>query len=116
VTAAAILALVMAVANVVAALAGADVADGGRIPFTIVSTAVLVMAGIGMLRVRYWAVLGFQAVLAFQIITLALALVRVERWWVGALVALVALALGYLFWKLVRAMARIQLPERGRVG
>ena len=115
VTVAAILAFVMAVANVAAALAGADLASENAknaTVFTIGSTLLLLVAGVGMLRSKYWAVLGFQALLAIQIITLSLALLRVERWWFGLLVAAAIAALGWLFWKLVRAMARIQMPTR----
>jgi hypothetical protein len=65
-----------------------------------------------MWRARYWGVLGFEAILGFQIIVLALALIRVEQWWVALIVVAVIGALGWLFWKLVRVMARLQMPER----
>ena len=93
VTVAAIVAAVLAVANVVAAVAGADVGSSAA-SFTVVSTGLLVAAAGGMWFARYWAVLGFQVILAFQILILAIAL--------G----------GWLFCKLVKAMARIQMPER----
>jgi hypothetical protein len=36
----------------------------------------------------------------------------VQRWW-HAIVPVVAIGLlGWLFWKLVRAMARLQMPDR----
>jgi hypothetical protein len=66
-----------------------------------------------MLARQYWAVLGFQAILGIQIIFFSLYLLGVRRWW-DAVVPLVAIGLmGWLFWKLVRAMARMQMPERG---
>jgi hypothetical protein len=43
---------------------------------------------------------------------LALALIRVEKWWVALIVVGVIALLGWLFWKLVRVMARLQMPER----
>ena len=116
VTAAAILALVLAIANIAAVAAGADLTseDGNALPTTIVVTAILLAAAIGMWKVRYWAVLGFQAILAIQILVLSLALLRVERWTTGLAVLVAICLLGFLFWKLIRAMARIQMPERPR--
>lgn len=113
VTIAVVLAVLMAVGNIVAGLAGADVSgkdQGNAVSYTAFSTALLLLAAYGMWRVRYWGVLGFQAILAFQIIVLAIALIRVETWWAGLLLTAVIGGLGWLFWKLVRAMARIQMP------
>jgi hypothetical protein len=114
VTVAAVIAFLFAIANVIAAVFGESIAgdDSNAIVSTAFFSVILVVAGVGMLLARYWAVLGFQALLALQIITLTIALVRVEKWWVGLLVAAAVAGLGYLFWKLVRAMARIQMPER----
>ena len=111
VTVAAIVAALLAVANVVAAFVGADVGSSAA-SFTIVSTGLLVAAAAGMWYARYWAVLGFQMILAFQIIILAIALVRVEKWWVGLIVAVLVGLGGWLFWSLIRSMARLQMPQR----
>jgi hypothetical protein len=114
VTVAAIVALAMAVANVAAALAGADLAedDQSALTGTVLTTGILVLAGAGMWRAKYWAVLGFQIVLAFQILLLSIALLRVERWWMAVGVVVAIGLLGWLFWKLIRAMARLQMPAR----
>ncbi len=116
VTVAAGLAFVMAVANVVAAIAGADLRtdenEDSATTFTILSTGLLLLAAGGMWRAKYWAVLGFQAILAFQIIVLSVALIRVEAWYYAIGVVVVIWLMGWLFWKLVRAMARIQMPQR----
>ena len=65
-----------------------------------------------MWRARYWAVLGFEFMLGFLIVILALLLIRASN----VLAVVVVLAIGvpasWLFWKLIRAMARIQMPER----
>jgi hypothetical protein len=67
-----------------------------------------------MHRRRYWAVLSFQALLAFQILVTSLALV-VSSTLTAAAGCLLSIALaGWLFWKLVRVMARIQSTERER--
>jgi hypothetical protein len=113
VTVAAILAGVAAPLNLIAAFA---VDFGGQprsaVTFAVLQTVVLLVAAVGMWRVRYWAVLGFQALLAIQILLLALALIKVERLWVALGVAALIGLLGLLFWTLVRALARIQMPER----
>jgi hypothetical protein len=65
-----------------------------------------------MFRARYWAVLGFEALLAFQILVTSLALIVAETI-VAAAGCLLAICLGgWLFWKLVRVMGRIQAGER----
>jgi hypothetical protein len=106
VTVAAVLALVLAAAN----LAAAVLVGRPSLATNLGVGALLAVAGIGMLQVRYWAVLLFQAMLTLQIILLSLALLlaREVLFAIGALVLIVAL--GALFWKLVRAMARIQMP------
>ena len=66
----------------------------------------------GMWRARYWAVLGMQTLLALTLIASALALVTASS--AGGAILLVAIlaAAGTLFWFMVKAMARIQMPER----
>jgi len=65
-----------------------------------------------MWRARYWAVLGFQAILALLILAAALGLVSAGS---GAQLAgnlaLIAIA-GTLFYFMIKALARIQMPER----
>lgn len=114
VTVAAIVALAFAVANVVAALAGADLSSQDQNPttVTVLTTAVLLLAAGGMWLGKYWAVLGFQIIVALQIIAGSLALIRVEKWWIAVGLTVLLGLLGWLFWKLVRAMARLQMPDR----
>jgi len=112
VTIAAIVALCFAIANVIAALAGADLASEQNDPavLTAVTTAILLGAAIGMWLRQYWAVLGFQVILALQIIVFSLAAVRVQKWWLGVGILIAIGLLTWLFWKLIRAMARLQMP------
>jgi hypothetical protein len=57
-------------------------------------------------------VLGFEALLAFQIIVTSLALV-VASTIAAAAICAVGIGLGgWLFWKLIRVMGRIQAGER----
>ena len=114
VTIAAVVAFAFAIANVAAALSGNDISSPSGDPSvaTAVTTALLVVAGLGMLARQYWAVLGFEMILGLQIVFLSLYLLGVHEWW-HALIPLVAIGLlGWLFWKLVRAMARLQMPRR----
>ena len=67
-----------------------------------------------MWRGRYWAVLGFQALLAISIVIAALALLFASN--VEAVIrsVLIIVPAGVLFWYLIRAMARMQMPTRTR--
>ncbi len=114
VTIAAVVAFAFAVANVIATLTVDDLSSdqGDPTTFAILTTGVLVLAGIGMLARKYWAVLGFQCILGLQIVVFSLALTRVQKWWVGLALAIAIGLLGLLFWKLIRAMARLQMPDR----
>ncbi len=105
---------VLAVGVVVGALTVHDLSKhGGSLPGALFLAAVLAVLAVGMNRHRYAAVLGFEALLAFQIIVTSLALV-VAATIKAALICVVAIGLGgWLFWKLVRVMGRIQAGERG---
>lgn len=111
VTIAAIVAFAFAAANVVATLTVDELSsdEGDPAVFAIVTTSILVIAGIGMLARRYWAVLGFQVILGLQIVVFSLALLRVQKWWLAILMTIAIGLLGWLFWKLVRPMARLQM-------
>ena len=105
-------AIALAVANVVAFAAGADVPGSGSRAGGLVFVAVMLLAAWGMWRQRYWAVLGFATLLA--LITVAFALLLLIASNVLAVVVCLAFALsaGWLFWKLIRVMARLQAPQR----
>jgi cytochrome c biogenesis protein CcdA len=66
-----------------------------------------------MLARRYWAVLGFEVILGLQIVVFSLALTRVQKWWLAIALTIAIGLLGWLFWKLIRAMARLQMTDRG---
>ena len=84
---------------------------GGSLPGGLFLAGVLVALSWGMWERRYWAVLGFEALLAFQIIVTSLALVVAETL-LAATVCVVSIVLaGWLFWKLVRVMGRIQAGQ-----
>ena len=65
-----------------------------------------------MWRARYWAVLGMQTLLLLTILLAALALTGAGDVCAVVLLVVIVAAAGTLFWFLVKAMARIQMPER----
>jgi threonine/homoserine/homoserine lactone efflux protein len=101
------------VSNVVQVLVGGKVEFGKQhiTPVGPLIFAVLMLAcAVGMWRKRYWAVLGFQALLALVVLFCALLLVRASNA-LGFVVGAVGVAgPGYLFFKLVRVLSRIQMP------
>jgi hypothetical protein len=114
VTVGAILAALIALSIVVTYAAGVKV-NGSTPHFTTVAAPVLILGVMawGMWRTRYWAVLGFQVILVFLIFTSVYGLL-VEATSItefAVTVGLLAVS-GTLFWLMVKAMARIQMPER----
>jgi uncharacterized membrane protein (DUF2068 family) len=78
---------------------------------TYVFAALMLICAGGMWMLRYWAVLGFMALLAILILFAAAALVKASSLvGLGVAVAIVA-AGGFLFFKLVRVLSRIQMPK-----
>lgn len=115
VTIAAVLAGLIALANLVLFLAGWEIQ--GNEPSTagtLIFCAIMAAAAGGMWARRYWAVLGFEMLLGVSIVGASLSLLRASN------LAGVALSLGLiavctpLFWFLIRAMARLQMPSRTR--
>jgi hypothetical protein len=66
--------------------------------------------GWGMWQVRSWAVLAFQAVLALAILFGALFLMLASTLATALVCGAVVIAAGVLFWFMVKALARIQMP------
>ena len=114
VTVGAVAAALVALSILAGYLAGTEV--NGEKPRLAQVLAPALLMGImawGMWRARYWAVLGFQLVLVFLIFSavygLALEAASVAQ--VLSTLALLAVA-GTLFYFMVKAMARIQMPSR----
>jgi hypothetical protein len=106
-------ALVLAVANLVLMASGYKIhGHGDEIAGGLIFAALMLGAGGGMLRMRYWAVVGFEAVLGIAIVVFALFLVRASNILAVVLCLAVVGFGGWLFWKLVRVMSRMQAPSR----
>jgi hypothetical protein len=108
-----VLALVIWVSAALAAITDIDVrgSDPQAVPLALFA-AVLTLMAYGMWRARYWAVLGFQALLVLVMLSSALGLIQVTTVLeaIGTLVLLSGS--GVLFYLMVKALARIQMPQR----
>jgi hypothetical protein len=113
VTVGAVVASVLAVGNVVLFAIGVKV--GGQKP-TVSGiagpTLIMAVCAWGMWRAKYWAVLGMEALLGILIVIFAVLLSAASNVQSAVIAVAVILAAGTLFWKLVKAMARIQMPQR----
>jgi hypothetical protein len=102
----------LGVANLVALIASYDPDEGSKTATTIIGTAIIAVVAVGMWRARYWAVLGMQTLLALAIVISSLWLLTANNL-AAVVLSLAVLSLsGTLFWFLVKAMARIQMPQR----
>jgi hypothetical protein len=112
------------IAVVIAVLVGAgdliDVLFGGTIKFghnkagvggVVLFSVMMLVCAVGMWKLRYWAVLGFQAILAIVVLLFSLLLIRANNV-LGLVVGVVVVGGGgFLFYKLVRVLSRLQMPE-----
>jgi hypothetical protein len=111
VTYAALFALALGVLNIGLYAAGVR-ATGASFTGTVLVGVVLLVCAAGMWTSQYWAVLGFEVLLGVTTTFGALSLL-VANSLTGAIRAVLVIAVcGTFFWKLIRAMARIQIPER----
>lgn len=109
----AVISAVVAVSILVAYAAGSEVNGERPALLSVIAPALLMgVMAYGMWRARYWAVLGFQALLVLLLLAATLGLVGAVgiAQVVGNLI-LIGIA-GTLFFLMVKAMARIQMPER----
>ncbi|MEO7198303.1 MAG: hypothetical protein ABIZ50_07490 [Solirubrobacterales bacterium] len=118
VTIGAVLSVAIAGSILIAWLAGAKVdVRGSDInerpnPFQVFPPALLFTAmAYGMWRARYWAVLGFEAVMAILMVGSFIALIAATSVFKAVSAAAVLISAGLLFWFTVKALARIQMPE-----
>jgi hypothetical protein len=113
--AAAIVAALLGTANLVALIAGVEVQGEQPTAVGVLAFCVIMyVAAAGLWLARYWAVLGFEALLGLIVLFFSLFLLRASN--VLAVVVCVAIigVAGWLFWKLIRVMGRIQAPQRVR--
>jgi hypothetical protein len=99
--------LVAVIVNGKFSVGNAHAGAGGVILFS----ALMLVCAVGMWQLRYWAVLGFQAILAFVILFFSLLLLRANNLWAVVAGVVVVGGGGYLFYKLVRVLSRLQTPQ-----
>jgi hypothetical protein len=113
VTIGAVVALLLGLANIVLFAAGVKV--GGQKPSVsgiAGPTLIMFVAAWGMWLRKYWAVLGVEALLGLIIVFFSLLALRAENFQSVAIALAVIVPSAALFWFLIKAMARIQMPER----
>jgi hypothetical protein len=121
VTAGAIVSALIGASILIAWIAGAEVKVGNTDlserpnAFQVFPPAILfgVMAA-GMWRARYWAVLGFEAIMAILMVGSFITLIAATSVFKALSSAFVLIGAGLLFWFTVKALARIQMPDISR--
>jgi hypothetical protein len=113
VTAAAIVTAGLLAMNIAAAIFGYDAPGGGNNAGPLIVYAVLLgVMTWGLWHAKYWAVLGIQALLALTMLIAGLSFPLASDVTSAVLSATIFIAAGVLFWFLIKAMARIQMPDR----
>ena len=110
VTIGAIVAVVLVVVQIPLYLAW-DGDERPSLPGFLLFTALMLVMAWGMWNVKYWAVLGFQALLAICILVVSLALMTASNVVTALICLAIVIPAAILFWFMVRALARIQMPE-----
>ena len=111
---AAITSVVLAISNVAFYAAGVEVQGSPpQLTGVLAFAGIMLVAAWGLWTQRYWAVLGFQALLAITVVVAALSLLVASN----VLAVLLCLAIlasgGWLFLKLVRVLGRMKVPRLG---
>jgi hypothetical protein len=123
VTIGAVVAALIAVSAIVGYAAGVEVTKVGsdgieqgeeKAPLLSIVAVVGLMGTMayGMWKAKYWAVLGFQALLVIVLVAASLGLVQATEWPQAVGTTLLIAGASAMFYFMIKAMARIQMPER----
>ncbi len=112
VTVGALVAATLALAEAVSFALGYSPGENGRIVRSVLVVGLLGVMAWGMWRARYWAILGMHTLLAITIVYASAAAMFAANLRAVVLVIAIIAPAGALFWFLVKAMARIRMPER----
>ncbi len=102
----------LAAANVVFYFAGVEV--NGQKPAlfgVLLFAAIMLIAAWGMWTLRYWALLGFQALLAVTLVIAGLSLLVAGNLLAVILCVVILGGGGWLFWRLIRVLGRVKVPS-----
>ena len=108
------LAALSGISQLILFLAGVKLKSSGvhaAVGQTIVFAVLMLICAVGMWRMRYWAVLGFMALLAILLVFALGALIKASSVLGVALALVIVGGAGYLFFKLIRVLSRIQMPK-----
>jgi hypothetical protein len=110
-----LLALVFTSSAVIAVFSDAEIngSEPSPLPLALFAGVLWAMAW-GMWKSRYWAVLGFQMLLVLFLISASASIIAAETWIQVAVTLLVLAGSAALFYFMIRAMARIQMPSGPR--
>lgn len=109
---AAVVALIFTVSAVVAATGAIHVRGREPSPIPLAAFAAVLWAMTwGLWNSRYWAVLGFQMLLLLEMLATAGGLVQVATIPQLLATSMLLIGSGVLFFFMIRAMARIQMPK-----
>ena len=89
-----------------------DPGPAGSVTAFVLYEAVAIVMSYGLWRAKYWAVLGLQTLLGITVVLGLISSLGVSSWIDALIVAAMVIPSGALFFFLVKAMARIQMPER----
>ena len=110
---AALIALVFWISCGVAVISDASVNGKHPNPAPLALFALIMSAmAWGMWKARYWAVLGFQMLLVLFLLAAVAGIVNASTWLQLLGTTLLILGAGSLFFFMVKALARIQMPDR----
>lgn len=113
VTVAAVVAALIGAANLALFAGGYEIRgqepSGGGV---VALSAIMLVAAAAMWRGKYWAVLGFQALMAVTCVFAGLSLMVASNVEAALRSVAVLAGAGALFWALIKAMARLQMPRR----
>jgi hypothetical protein len=113
VTVAAVIAALLAVSNLIGWVAGIEIGNEKPSLAAVFPPMILMLVmAVGMWYGRYWAVLGFQTVLAFLMVFMALLLLQASNLFAVVMTLVIGGGAAILFWFLVKSLARLQMPER----
>jgi hypothetical protein len=106
--------------NVGLLLAGVEVQDSGKgnddgssAGGVVVLSLLLVVAAVGMYRHQAWATLGFLVLVAITVVFASLSLMVASNLLAVAVCVPIIVLGGWLFWKLIRVLGRMQVPRPG---
>jgi hypothetical protein len=106
----ALLALTLVIANLVLLIGDIKI-QGAKPGSEIIYLVLMSVCAYGLFRARYWAVLGFMVLLLLTMLEAGVLLLRASNLAGVAITAVLLFGGGYLFYKLVRVLSRIQMPQ-----